>query len=64
MESLLVEKEVLSLKTGLLLKNVITFDQTVGSCSNNYSGFWRPVSLYYIWKPYYLKRRSCGARPE
>jgi hypothetical protein len=52
MESLLVEKEVLSLKTGLLLKSAITFDETVGSCSNNYSGFWRPVSLYYIWKPY------------
>jgi hypothetical protein len=45
MESLLVEKEVLSLKTGLLLKSAITFDQTVGSCSNNYSGFWMPVLL-------------------
>jgi len=64
MESLLVEKEVLSRQTEKNLKRAITFDPTVGSRSKFYTSFQRPFSSQYLWNPYSLKTRYGRARPE
>jgi hypothetical protein len=49
MESLLEDKEVLSAMLEQQLKKAITFDPTVGSRSNCYTGFRRLFSLGYLW---------------
>jgi hypothetical protein len=36
----------------------ITFDKTVGSCSNFYTSFWRPFSLGFPSNRYSVTRRS------
>jgi hypothetical protein len=46
------------------MKKAITFNLTGVSPSKFYSSFQRPVSLYYLWNPYLLKRRFGGARLE
>jgi len=58
MEWLLDDGYVWSVELEYHLKRAITFDLTVESCSNVYSGFQRLFSIGYLWNGYSVTRMS------